>query len=198
MNTIENHFSDKVSIKIWQQHFKLIRHLSRTLSDQSQNDLILEIQDHLYESFRNQPGDDEPERLLNAIEQMGSPEEYLHPIITDHLLSAASKTYNPATILKSLVYYLMGGLKRFLISLFMMIGYTFSLVLAFMACVKPFYPEHIGLFISPQNGVSLGFVKSASIESEILGYWMIPIGLVLSLGLYFGLTRLLRILRKKP
>lgn len=192
----EELFSDKVAAKIWNQYFRRVNRFSKTLDKDQQEELHLEIQDHLYESFKQETGESEAVRLLNAIDKIGDPEEYIKPMVTDRLLSSASRTLNPKTILKGLYYNLLGSIERFFVSLFFIIGYIIAITFGSMAILKLFFPKNVGWFIYNSGGHAFGVIGDPiNIRTEILGYWIIPIGIVLSLLLYLLLTRSLRVLK---
>jgi hypothetical protein len=80
-------------------------------------------------------------------------------------------------------------------------GYAVGLGLLLLALIKPFAPDNIGLWIqpSPNDDVSVSIGRSLTPSgSEVLGWWLIPIGLlggalVLFLTWRFGLVRLRRL-----
>lgn len=192
----EELFSDKVAAKIWNQYFSRINRFSKTLNKDQQEELQLEIQDHLYESFKQETGESEPVKLLNAIDKIGDPEEYIKPLVADMLLSSASRTLNPKTIIKGLYYNIFEGIKHLFVSLFFVIGYLIAITFGSMAILKLFFPKNVGFFIYKSGGHAFGIIGDPiNVRTEILGYWIIPIGIVLSLLLYFLLTRSLRVLK---
>jgi hypothetical protein len=62
---------------------------------------------------------------------------------------------------------------------------------------KFFMPNSIGLFLHPDGGVIFGLDVNAAVANEILGYWIVPIGVGLSALIYFILTRFLSSLKYK-
>lgn len=191
-------FSKKVTVKIWDQYFRRVNRFSKTLDRDLQKELQLEIQDHLYESFKQETGESEAVRLLNAIDKIGDPEEYIKPMVADRLLSSASRTLNPKTILKGLYYYLFGSIKRFFVSLFFSIGYLIVITFGIIAILKPFFPNNVGIFLDKDGfPTNIGIIGDSSpLQTDVLGYWIIPIGIVVSLLLYLGLTKKLKILKR--
>jgi hypothetical protein len=189
-------FSDKIAVKIWDQYFRRVNRFSRILDKDQQKELQLEIQDHLYESFNQETGDSEAVRLLNAIDKIGDPEEYIKPMVAYMLLSSASRTLNPKTIIKGLYYNIFEGIKHLFVSLFYVVGYLTAITFGSMAILKLFFPKNVGFFIYKSGGYAFGVIGDPiNVRTEILGYWIIPIGIVLSLLLYFSLTRSLRVLK---
>ena len=71
-----------------------------------------------------------------------------------------------------------------------------ALLLASMAILKPIFPDHTGILFYSDGGLVVGFrVSSGPIAYDPLGYWIIPLGLLLAALVYFGLTKLTRVLR---
>jgi hypothetical protein len=193
----EELFSDKVTGRIWNQYFRRVNRFSKSLDKDQLKELQLEIQDHLYESFKQETGESEAVRLLNAIDKIGDPEEYIKPMVTDMLLSSASRTLNPKTIIKGLYYNLFEGIRHLFVSLFFVLGYLIAITFGSMAILKLFFPKNVGFFVYKSGGHAFGIIGDPiNVRTEILGYWIIPIGIVLSLLLYFLLTRSLRVLKK--
>jgi len=193
-------FSDTLAIKVWNQYFRRIDLLSKGLTAEQREELRLEIQDHLYESFMGEKGKSEGEKLLNAIEKIGDPEIYVKPLMADHLFISAKKTYNPKTILKGLYYYVFGSVKRLFISIFYALGYLLVVLLGLMTLLKPIFPSKVGLFLHESGSISFGLIfKGAGkfgiildgtpMKEELLGFWIIPVCIILSLLLYLLLTK---------
>ena len=117
--------------------------------------------------------------------------------MADRLLFSASRTLNPKTILKGLYYYLFGSIKRFFVSLFFSIGYLMAITFGIMAILKPFFPNNVGVFLDKDGFLNIGIIgDSSSLQTDILGYWIIPIGIVICLLIYLGLTKKLAILKR--
>lgn len=201
-------FSSEVTIKIWNQYLQRVERLAKGLTTDQRHELMMEIQDHLFESFQQQEGKIEAEKLLNAIDDMGDPEVFVKPLIADHFLDSAKSSFNPKTIFKGLYYYVFGGAKYFLVSILYIIGYLCAFLVTMMALLKPFFPHHIGLFLHENGWISFGLLfegfanfgivmDKTPIRLELLGYWIIPIGIVFATLLYLFLTRTLPRSRKR-
>lgn len=193
----EKILSNTVAKKIWHQYFRRVKRCAKPLKSNQQEELILEIQDHLFESLKQETGNNEAEKLLNAIDKLGDPEEYLRPIIADRLLSSASSTLNPKTIFKGLYYHLFGDIKNFLLSLAFSLGYFTAFIFAVLSIFKIFFPDNIGFFINENGGILIGIIGGESLKTDILGYWDVPLGLLVSLIIYLVLTRNLKVVRKR-
>lgn len=196
---VEKLFSDKVAKKIWNHYFRRVSRCSAALAPEQQEDLKLEIQDHVYESFNREKGDSEAERLLSVIEKIGDPEEYIKPMVADRLLSSASRTFNPRTIFKGLYYNMYGNIKQFLLSLTFSFGYLMAFFFGLLAVLEIFFPNNVGIFLSPDGTPAIGVIMNEPeyVKSDVLGYWSIAIEIVFALLLYLGLTRKLKVIKKK-
>lgn len=190
-------FLDPVTIRIWDQYFKRLERELGPLDAQQRRELELEVQDHLQQSFQEIAGENEAERLLLAIEHLGEPAEFIKPLLADKLLGKASRTLTPKAVFSGLYYYLFGGIRRMLLGLLFGVGYILSFGLVIMAVLKPFFPKNIGLLIFEDGDWTFGIKwHSAGLKTDVLGHWIIPLGLLAGMLLYFALTKLLRILKK--
>jgi len=194
--SVEKILSDTVAKKIWHQYFRRVKRCAKPLKSHQQEELMLEIQDHLHESFKQEIGNNEAEKLLNAIDKLGDPEEYLRPMIADRLLSSASSTLNPKTVFKGLYYDLFGDIKSFLLSLAFSLGYLAAFVFAVLSILKIFFPDNIGFFFSENGDMLIGIIGGESIKTDILGYWNVILGLLVSLIIYLVLTRNLKVVKR--
>jgi uncharacterized membrane protein len=195
----EHYFQDPIAEKIWRQYFNRLDRLLRPLDETQKRELTLEIKGHLLESFAADQTGAEAERLLNAIERLGEPEEFIRPMLADKLLTKASRTLSPGAVLKGLYYHLVSGARRVFFGILFVLGYLLAVCFALMAVLKVFFPKHVGILLFEKGDLVVGFAYDLkNLRTEVLGYWIIPIGLGLALILYLGLTKLLRKLKRKP
>jgi len=196
----EELFKTGVTQKIWNQYAERLRYLLRKLETNEKDELLLEIQSHLLESFRQNPAESEEERLLDAIHRLGEPEIFLKPMIADTYMDRASRTLSPRDVFKGLYFTFLSGFKKSLISLTLGLGYAFVVVFLVLAILKPFFPDHIGLLLFNDGTMTAGMaLDTTGVKVDYLGYWFIPIAIGLSSLIYIGLTRWLRMIRRtKP
>jgi hypothetical protein len=198
MKTANELFSDSAAATIWDGYCDRVLKASRALKKDDQHDLLLEIKDHLYSSFERQKGDDEAARLTAAIMQIGDPDEFIRPLIVDRLFDDAARTLNPRSVMSGFLLHISRGLKACIISFLFGIGYLLSIAFFLVAVAKPIDPDRVGLFAHVNGGYSLGIFEGIPATStELLGYWIIPITMVVSVFLYVFLTKSLRALRTK-
>jgi hypothetical protein len=195
----ERFFDDKVAERIWAQYFRRMDQMLRPLDEEQKADVTLEIKGHLLESFRSETSGSEAERLLNAIDRLGDSELFIGPMRADRLLAKASKSFKPRDVLKGLVYHFVGGTRKLALGIVFVLGYILVVCLWLISVLKIFFPRHVGLMLFEDGPLVFGYAANlAGLKSEVLGYWIIPICAGAAIGLYFGLTRLLKTLKRRP
>ena len=192
--SFEPKFNDDVARKIWNNYFKRVDKSTRSIPKAKREELKLEIQGHLLESMEDASTDSDSSKLMDAIDRLGEPEHYIKPMIADKLLLDASKTFDPRNVLMGLFFNLRSSIKRAILTMIIRLGYFFLFCIAFMTILKIIMPGHVGIFL-PTNGggTTIGLLVNPGLHKEILGFWTIPIGVVCTVLLYTGLTRLLRL-----
>jgi len=191
MNEIPK-FIERNSNKIWNDYFRRIRKNLILLNQQQKQDMIKELEGHIYESFMESDGENETEKLLNALERMGDPDEFLKPLLSKELLIKGTKSFSLIAIFKGLYLNIYAGLKAVFLSLVFGVGFLLSVSMAIVAAAKLIIPDKVGLFLFPDGNWSFGIISNIGGANEILGYWIIPICLSFSVTLYIFLTYLVK------
>ena len=70
-------------------------------------------------------------------------------------------------------------------------GYLLSFYLFMAAVLKLIYPQYVGFYLTESGWPFISYVDAAGF-TEILGYWLIPIGLAAAITLQWCLNMLLR------
>jgi len=181
--------------KLWQHFEKELDHKIKDLPQTERQDVKLEILSHLYESTINDPAESEENRLINAIERLGSPDEYLTPLVSDILLNLKTKSGNPLAIAQSLARNVQRSLLQTLASMVFGVLYFFIVMIFIMSVAHLFNPD-VGLWLHQSGAVSLSFEAHEN-STQWMPQWFTVIGLVVSIGSYMVLNNVLyRILRK--
>lgn len=190
---IESKFQDRVTVKLWRNYFKRVQRVLKPLPQDQKKDIVLELQSHLLEKMIRIPSGAEAERLLEAMEQLGEPEEYLQSIVADRLILNATKSYLPGDLMGGLAYRLRINIKQALLSLAFGLGYFISFLFLLMAGLKFVMPNRVGLFEKADGTMVLGILEASNNFHDVLGYWIVPIGLTIFIFSYIILTKLLRL-----
>lgn len=188
-------FADPAARHLWDAYFAEVEHLlSRVGSDavELRDDLEAHVTDSMAASVGN-----ELERLDAALSRLGRPIEYLRPLLADELIERGTQTYSPITIARGISYAVMAGSGRAVIAFGFGLGYLCLAIFMAMAVLKPLWGEHVGVFRNLDGTISAGIVARSDGAHDLLGWWSIPIALLLAALLYAALTKGLRILRHR-
>jgi hypothetical protein len=129
-----------------------------------------------------------------ALAALGTPEELASQYLTDNLLARAEVSRSPLQILKSLFRWASLSIAGFCVLLGSLFGYLVGIVFLLCALLKPLHPHTAGLWVIPggagdvEISLRLGF-GSIPAGREVLGWWIVPLGLVAGCGLVMLTTR---------
>jgi hypothetical protein len=189
-------FTDPAARRRWDAYFSEVdRLLARADADVAE--MRGDLEAHVVDSMAAASGGNEVERLDAALARLGRPIDYLRPLLADEMLERGTRTYSPITIAQGLTYAVMAGSRRAVIGLVFGLGYLLLAIFTGMALLKPLWGEHVGVFRYADGTVSAGIVAQSDGARELLGWWSIPITLLLAALLYVALTTGLRALRQR-
>jgi hypothetical protein len=129
-----------------------------------------------------------------ALTLLGTPEELATQYTTDALLARAEVSRSPVRILDSLFRWASLSVAGFLVLLMSIMGYFLGSVLTLCAVLKTIHPNTAGLWILPNGAdteisLRLGFGSPPLDGRDLLGWWIVPVGLVVGCGLIVLTTR---------
>ena len=125
---------------------------------------------------------------------MGTPEELASRYRTDELLKRAQITRSPLVSLRSLFRWAtlsFAGLVVLLVSVF---GYSLGGGLVIIGALKLVWPRATGFWMefypdgspkSASGGFGSGYASQPPAGREVLGWWLVPVGLILGSALLF-------------
>lgn len=184
-------FNQKQAQTVWTEYMHQVQSLCRSLDDRQTRDILAELKAHLLESYIQLDGDDEQVRISAAIAKLGHPEDFVPQWVEERQLDGAQ----PGSTTRNLFFLLRSnarkGVQQFLFTILIGFGYMTSFYLYMMAVLKIFYPENVGLHLSPSGIPFLGYVDADEF-TEVLGYWLSPIGLTIAIFLQLFLNYLVR------
>jgi hypothetical protein len=148
------------------------------------DEIVAELRSHVLDRVAGQPT---PNQVEAAIAALGSPREVARINLTERVGAEVEEDRSPLTVLRGIgrlarlsVYGAFTGLVSF-------VGYALAASFLITAAVKPFWREHAGFWRVPDPkddySFSLG-INSAPNGQELLGWWIIPIGV--GAGLLLG------------
>lgn len=184
-------FTQKQAQSIWSEYMRRVEDLCGSLDNRQKADILAELKAHLLESYIQLDRGDEESRISRAIAKLGQPEDFVPLWVEERLLEGAQ----PGSTARNLYFLLrsnaLRGAQQFAFSMIVGFGYLMSFYFFIMAVMKVFYPENVGLYLSPSGIPFLGYVDADEF-TELLGYWLTPIGLATAVLLQFLLNELVR------
>lgn len=182
-------FDNPAMVKLWDAYFTEYDRLSAPLGDEGR-ELRADLEGHVLESMGAQTANGDPvEQLKAALEKLGRPIDYLHPILGDRYIARATRTFSPVAVGKGLFHSILSGGGRLLAASLLALGYMFIAIFVIIALSKPFWPENVGLFRAPDGTIAAGIVARTAGYQEVLGWWSIPVALALAILIYVLLTK---------
>lgn len=189
-------FTDPAALQRWNSYFAEVSRLLRRAGADGTS-LSDDLQAHVIDSMAATPDGGELERLDAALSRLGRPIDYLRPLIADELIGQATRTYSPITLGRGLFHAALSGSRRMAVALAFGLGYLLLGIFTAMAVLKPLWGDHVGLFRLADGRVSAGILARTDGARDLLGWWSIPIALLLAALLYVSLTRGLGVLRPR-
>jgi hypothetical protein len=197
-------FDTQSAQRVYNDYIQRCRKITSILSEKDREDVLLEINSHIYEYLSANSTKDQMETLLNVLERLGAPEETLREMVAAKKIGEATRTFNPKHLLQALALNLTNGV------IYIVLFVLFLLEIAFpiLIILKLIYPDRTGLFIRSNGGFLYGYVSeagsggitigfsNAAHGTEILGSWFIPVTLLIAVLIYTGIIFLLKAVKK--
>jgi hypothetical protein len=173
-----------------------LRKRLRGLRDEDVQEIVEELRSHILDKALV-AGNVTAAGVDSAVTALGSPDDLAGQYMTDDLLARAQVSGSLLLILRSLFRWASLSVAGFFILIGSLLGYFLGIVLGWAAILKPLHPHTAGLWVIPKPGgdyeLSLhiaGFGSAPPGAHEVLGWWIIPLGLIVGLGLFFVTLRL--------
>jgi hypothetical protein len=188
--------TDPLARRRWDAYFAEVdRLLARAGADA--RELRFDLEAHVADSMAAAPEGSEAERLDAALARLGRPIDYLRPLLADELIDRGTQSYSPVTIARGLGHAIMAGSRRAAIGFGFGLGYLLLAIFTAMTLLKPVWGDHVGVFRLADGQVMAGIVADTDGARDLLGWWSIPLSLLLAAILYVALTKGLRALRRR-
>jgi hypothetical protein len=163
------------------------------LSREEAADIVGELRSHILEKASVQ-GEADPAAIENVLAALGSPEGLAAEYMADDLLERAASERSPLLLLRGLLRWASLSLAGAFVLLGCMVGYFLGACFTLCAFLKPLHPRTAGLWrLADQYGsysLRLGFGPVPAGGKELLGWWMVPVGLLVGGGLCLLTTQI--------
>lgn len=170
-----------------------LRQRLRGLPEEAIADVVSELRAHVVEKLVAKEGA-EPPAVEAVLSDLGSPEELAGLYLTDDLLARAETSRSPLHLVAGLLRWASLSFVGFFLLVGALVAYLLAGALMVVAILKPFHPRTAGLWLDSSAGgdlhfvLQLGFAGAPAPGRELLGGWIVPIGLLLGYGLIRSTT----------
>jgi len=119
--------------------------------------------------------------VVGALQRLGSAQELAEGYLTESLMARAGRSRSPWLMFQGLWRWARLSVAGAFALLGLVVGYTVAVSFAIAALVKPFLPGSAGLWRLEDGSFSLhlGFGSPPPGGRELLGWWLVPLGLLL-------------------
>jgi hypothetical protein len=171
-----------------------LRQLLSGMNAEDAREIVEELRSHITEKAA-ESGEVTAAGVDSALARLGSPEELASQYTTDALLARAEVSRSPVRILESLFRWASLSIAGFLVLLTSIVGYFLGGTFMWCAVLKIVHPQTGGLWVFPNSGgtgisLRLGFGNPPIGGRDVLGWWILPAGLIVGCGLVMLTTRL--------
>lgn len=148
----------------------------RSFSDGEREEILGEIGAHIRDSSEQHNGD-----VAAVLNRLGNPEALAEQYRDSILMNKASRSNSPLVLLRAALRFATKGVVGVFVFVCGTLGYALGAGLVLVGLIKPLAPTHTGLWM--QNGVPVSsgvlVVVPPPPAHEVLGWWIIPITLIL-------------------
>jgi|SRR5580698_1078342 hypothetical protein len=172
-----------------------LRSRLRDINEQDMRDIVEELRSHILDKSGGGGEASTIDKVAQTLDALGSPDQLAAEYLTDNLLARAEVSRSPMRILGVLFRWASLSIAGFSVFLSAIVGYFLGVVFVLCALLKPIHPQTAGLWIYPTDGADstislrLGFGSPPPDARDVLGWWIVPIGLVVGCGLVMLTTR---------
>jgi hypothetical protein len=184
---------DETEMKL-ERYLSRVRAALRGLPPEQVTDILRELRSHVQERAGDALAQDKVQAALDAL---GDPEQLAGQYVTQNLFDRAAVTRSPMLMLQSLFHWATLSLQGFAVALVSLFLYMLGATCLMMAIAKPFDPDRVGLWVMDHDsgatkaGLQI-YVHGASMSvsgHDLLGWWIVPLGLVLGLSIIVATYR---------
>jgi len=171
-----------------------VRSLLRGMGEEQSREIIAELRSHIVECA-SAGGPLTSANVDAAVATLGSAQQLASEYVTDELLARAEVQRSPFRILDSLFGWASISVAGFVVTITSIVGYFLGGLFVLVAISKPLHPADAGLWALREStgdlelSVRLGFGTPPINGHELLGWWIVPLGLVIGCGLVVFTTR---------
>ena len=172
-----------------------LRKRLRGIDEQELREILEELRGHILDKSTASGQEPTAAAVDRTLASLGTPEQLAGEYLADNLLAQAEVSRSPLRIVQILFRWASLSVAGFFVFLGSIVGYFLGASLILCALLKPVHPQTAGLWKIPAGAegsafsLHLGFGSVPPGASDVLGWWIIPIGLVVGCALVMLTTR---------
>ena len=178
----------KVQEKIDAYLMQLRRSLGELPPDEV-TEILQEIRGHILERAEAS-GELTDERLVEILKALGRPEDIAPLYHADALMARARSSLSPRVVMRGIHRWSTVSAWGFALFIIGVVGYALGAALILAGLGKIFAPSQIGAWVGPHS-FDIG-VNNDPAARDVLGWWLVPFGVVVGSGVMLATTRALR------
>ena len=160
-----------------EEYLRAVRKRLRGFPPEAAGEIVDELRSHIIDKTA-QTND-----VAATLAALGDPEELAARYIAEDTLARAEVSRTPFGVLDALFRWATLSASGFFVLVAAMGGYFFGAALIVCAILKPFHPASAGLWEIASGGdiqysLRMGFGAPPPGAIDLLGWWIVPIGLV--------------------
>ncbi|MFC2167157.1 hypothetical protein ACFLQZ_04250 [Acidobacteriota bacterium] len=148
-----NEFSETID-KIVENYLNRFKQRLKSFPEQDRDELVKEIHSHIYESFKNDPTENEVERIFIVLDKLGEPDDVVASRMPDAMMSMGKKKKRPLYILAG-VFIALFGLPLGLGGVAVLFGFIITL----LALIFSYYLVAFSLVLAGWIGAIVSVIR---------------------------------------
>ncbi len=178
-------FKDARARRTWRLYFLKAEAVLSPLSASVRRELINDLKSHVREILMHQPlAGDENTRLLAALDRVGSPKEFVAPLLADAVFRAPPKNGSLSMVGRTLSLYAARGTFHLVRAVGLVAAWTTGIVVGIAAFNSLVRPDRAGLFQLSEDEYQLRVLGLGSSAGEqLLQPWMAVVLIAVGLAL---------------
>lgn len=168
-----------------------LRRCLRELPAEDVNDILREIRSHILDRAEA-AGELTDERIVEILKALGRPEDIGPLYESEAMITRARASFSPSLILRTTLRWAMRSLVGLVVFIAGLFGYGIAAGFLISAVLKPFMPNEVGMWVY-RGGLTIGSIGGVQPGArELLGWWLIPVGIIAGALFLIATTRFLR------
>lgn len=131
------------------------------------------------------------DRVVAILKALGRPDEIAPLYQVDSVVARARSSFSPRVVMRGIHRWSMVSVWGLVLFVLSIVGYATGFALILGGLGKIFAPNQVGAWVGPHAIFNIG-VNNDPNARDVLGWWLIPVGLASGAALVVATTRLLR------